>query len=91
MPLNWNTAMHTPKGLEATMRFMEEMGIRTRKWMLNPQEEQVGSFGWRHMRFDGEDFDGGRTQRERETAMEEREGEEGERRGERGEVVIGVG
>ena len=93
MALNWDTAMHTPQGLEATMKFLEETGVGTRKWMTQPQEEQVGGFGWRHIRDDGPNFDGGRTQREREEereAMEER-AEDGEDEGESGEVARGIG
>ena len=53
LPLTWPTAMHTGKGLQAALEFLEETGVGTRKWMLGPREE-VDGFGWSPIGDDGE-------------------------------------
>ena len=53
LPLTWQTAMHTGKGLRATMEFLEETGVGTRAWILGPKSDHVGGFGWSHIRDDG--------------------------------------
>ena len=77
IPLTWHTAMYTGKGLQAVMKFLEETGVATRTWILGPRDDLVGSFGWSHIRDDGE----------------EGVGEEREARGEAAEAeeVVGVG
>ena len=76
LPLTWQTAMHTGKGLQAVMKFLEETGVATRMWILGPKDDLVGGFGWSHMRDDGEEGGGG-----------EREG----RGMAEGEEAVGVG
>ena len=46
--------MHTGKGLQATMEFLETTGVRPRTWILGPKKDLVGGFGWSHIRDDGE-------------------------------------
>ena len=76
-PLTWQTVMHTGKGLQAVVKFLEETGIGTRTWILGPKNDEVNGFGWSHMRDDGDDGE---------------EGEERERAGEHEEAeVVGVG
>ena len=75
----WHTAIYTGKGLQAVMKFLEQTGVATRKWILGSKYELVGGFGWSHIRDDGED-DGGEG------------GEGGVRdRGAEVEEVVGVG
>jgi ribonuclease HI len=63
--LTWQTAMHTGKGLQGVMKFLEDTGVGTRTWMLGPRLEEAGGFGWAHMRDDDEggehEEDGGRS------------------------------
>jgi hypothetical protein len=77
LPLTFQTAMHTGKGLQGVLEFLEETGVGTRTWILGPRTERVDGFGWSHMRDDGERAGGH---------------EEGER-GEQGDAaeVVGVG
>src|SRR5437660_10595904 len=75
--LTWQTAMHTGKGLKATIGFLTETGVRTRTWILGPKMAGEGGFGWSHINTDVTEGGGG--------SGEERGGEV-----EMGEVV-GVG
>ena len=54
LPLTWHTAMHTGKGLQAAMEFLEATGVGSRTWILGPKKDLVGGFGWSHIREDGE-------------------------------------
>ena len=54
LPLTWHTAMHTGKGLQAAMEFLETMGVGSRTWIVGPKKDLVGGFGWSHIRDDGE-------------------------------------
>ena len=54
LPLTWHTAMHTGKGLQATVEFLETTGVGSRTWILGPKKDLVGGFGWSHIRDDGE-------------------------------------
>jgi hypothetical protein len=79
LPPLWRTAMHTSRGLAATLKYLEETKVGSRTWILGPRDADVGGFGWSHIRDDGT---GG-------------EGEEGEARSGRVEddvaEVVGVG
>ena len=46
--------MHTGKGLQAVLEFLEETGVGTRKWMLGPRDEETDGFGWSHIGDEGE-------------------------------------
>src|SRR5205085_567224 len=46
LPLTWQTAMHTGKGLKGTIGFLTETGVGTRTWVLGPKMADVGSFGY---------------------------------------------
>ena len=54
LPLTWHTAMHTGKGLQAAMEFLETTGVGSRTWILGPNKDLVGCYGWSHIRDDGE-------------------------------------
>ena len=54
LPLTWHTAMHTGKGLQAALEFLETTGVGSRTWILGPRKDLVGAFGWSHNRDDGE-------------------------------------
>jgi ribonuclease HI len=73
LPALWQTAMHTSRGLAATLPYLEDTGVGTRTWMLGPRAD-VGGFGWAHMRDDGGENDGelaeARSGREREVDPE---------------------
>ena len=53
LPLTWHTAMHTGKGLQAVLEFLEKTGVGSRTWILGPKKDLVGGFGWSHIRDDG--------------------------------------
>ena len=55
LPLTWHTAMHTGKGLQAAMEFLEKTGVGSPTWILGPKKDLVGGFGWSHIRDDGEE------------------------------------
>ena len=54
LPLTWHTAMHTGKGLQAAMEFLETTGVGSRMWILGPKKDLVGGYGLPHIRDDGE-------------------------------------
>jgi ribonuclease HI len=54
LPPLWRTAMHTTRGLAATLKFLEDTGVGTRTWILGPRDVETGGFGWSHMRDDEE-------------------------------------
>ena len=58
LPLTWQTAMHTGKGLQVVLEFLETTGIGSRTWILGPQKDLVGGYGWSHIRDDGEEGEG---------------------------------
>ena len=58
LPLTWHTAMHTAKGLQAAMEFLETTRIGSRTWILGPKKDLVGGYGWSHIRDDGEEGEG---------------------------------
>ena len=53
LSLTWHTAMHTGKGLQAVLEFLEKTGVGSRTWILGPKKDLVGGFGWSHIRDDG--------------------------------------
>ena len=53
LPLTWHTAMHTGKGLQVVLEFLEMTGVGSRSWILGPKKDLVGGFGWSHIRDDG--------------------------------------
>ena len=53
LPLTWHTAMHTGKGLQVVLEFLETTGVGSQSWILGPKKDMVGSFGWSHIRDDG--------------------------------------
>ena len=55
LPLTWHTAMHTGEGLQAAMEFLEKTGVGSGTWILGPKKDLVGSFGWSHIRDDGDE------------------------------------
>ena len=55
LPLTWHTAMHTGKGLQAVLEFLEKTGVGSRIWILGPKNDLVGGFGWSHIRDDGDE------------------------------------
>ena len=66
LPLTWHTVMHTGKGLQAVLEFLETTGVGSRTWILGPRKDLVGSFGWSHIRDDsagGEEEDEGERRR----------------------------
>ena len=52
-PLTWHTAMHTGKGLQAVLEFLEKTGVGSRTGILGLKKDLVGGFGWSHIRDDG--------------------------------------
>ena len=50
LPLTWHTTMHTGKGLQAAMEFLETTGVGSRTWILGPKKDLVGGYGWSHIR-----------------------------------------
>ena len=36
------------------MEFLETTGVGSRTWILGPEKDLVGGFGWSHIRDDGE-------------------------------------
>ena len=53
LPLTRHTAMHTGKGLQAVLEFLEKTGVGSQTWILGPKKDLVGGFGWFHIRADG--------------------------------------
>ena len=53
LPLTWHTAMHTGKGLQTVLEFLEKTGVGSRTWIFGPKKDLVGGFGWSHIRDDG--------------------------------------
>ena len=53
LPLTWHTAMHTGKGHQVVLEFLEMTGVGSRSWILGPKKDLVGGFGWSHIRADG--------------------------------------
>ena len=54
LPLTWHTAMHTGKGLQTAMEFLETTGVGSRTRILGPKKDLVGGYGWSHIRDHGE-------------------------------------
>ena len=46
--------MHTGKGLQVAMEFLEKTGVGSQTWILGPRKDLVGGLGWSHIRDDGE-------------------------------------
>ena len=46
--------MDTGKGLQAAMEFLETTEVGSRTWILGPNKDLVGGYGWSHIRDDGE-------------------------------------
>ena len=63
LPLTWHTAMHTGKGLQAAMEFLETTGVGSRTWILGPKKDLVGGDGWSHIRDDTERGEGDEEER----------------------------
>ena len=59
LPLTWQMAMHTGKGLKATIGFLTETGVGTRTWILGPKMAGEGGFGWSHINTETTDGGGG--------------------------------
>ena len=63
LPLTWHTAMHTGKGLQAAMEFLETTGVGSGTWILGPKKDLVGGYGWSHIRDDAEGGEGDEEER----------------------------
>ena len=63
LPLTWHMAMHTGKGLQAAMEFLETTGVGSRTWILGPKKDLVGGYGWSHIRDDTEGGEGDKEER----------------------------
>jgi ribonuclease HI len=59
LTLTWQTAMHTTRGLQATMTFLQSTGTGTRSWMMGPKDMLLESAGWRE--YDRGEDENGRT------------------------------
>ena len=71
--LTWHTAMHTGKGLQGALEFLETTGVGSRTWILGPRKDLVGGYGWSHIRDDGgggEEEDGEERRRESDAVEE---------------------
>ena len=71
--------MHTTRGLAASLDYLKDTGVGSRRWIMGTRVADVGGFGWSHIRDDGE-----------EGAGEEREARSGRMREETAEAA-GVG
>ena len=66
LPLTRHMAMHTGKGLQEVLEFLDTTGVGSRTWILGPRKVLVGGFGWSHIRDDsanGEEEDDGQRRR----------------------------
>ena len=52
-------AMHTGKGLKATIGFLTETGEGTWTWILGPKLACEGGFGWSHINTETTERGGG--------------------------------
>ena len=57
--------MHTGKGLQAAMKFLETTGVGSRTWILGPKKDLVCGYGWSHIRDDGDEGEGDEEERRR--------------------------
>ena len=59
LPLTWQTAMHTGKGLQGTMEFLMGTGVGTMTWVLGLKMTDMGGFGWSHFNGEGREGEAG--------------------------------
>ena len=76
LPLAWKTAMHTTKGIAATLDYLKDTGIATRQWLLGRHSEGTAltGTGWSHLN-SAEGTTGGGDDETGERVMEMEEGE----------------
>ena len=63
LPRTRHMAMHTGKGLQAAMEFLETTGVGSWTWILSPKKDLVGGYGWSHIRDDAEGGEGDEEER----------------------------
>jgi hypothetical protein len=84
--LTWQTAMHTTRGLQATMTILQNTWTGTRSWLMGTRDIASESTGWRE--YDCGDNERGR--RVREEYMEEEWDDAGIENGGAGEEPVGA-
>jgi hypothetical protein len=86
LPLTWQRAIHTTRGLQAMMTFLQSKGAGTRSWLMGSKDISMGAAGW--IEYDhGEDVNG---RRAGEEDVKREWGDGAEENGEAGVVAEGA-